>query len=238
MLSVSHNCFHKGVKSGTSQSIRAVRVSAAIPMVLPDTSYVITNSYEIFYRDDLILYKFRYRFDSAFNGKWVLQEFRPNIFVFEKDSLYGYSYYPRPDRSISDGRIAIDSVWAKNAVTPFQFDTLLKSKPIATYFDSQKNWVKVYDYPRVDTTSEKFTYYLYYSKKLFGLTDCFFSRSNADESGMKLFKVRIVAHGHFYQQYKMILPERQFLYEMLELPLIDTGEVMKYFDHYKKDVAK
>jgi len=43
-------------------------------------------------------------------------------------------------------------------------------------------------------------------------------------------------NGAYYEQYKMNLPPREFLYEMSEIPIKDSAGVMAYFNKYKKGV--
>jgi hypothetical protein len=226
-----------GCRRSDNNQIHGVQVAGSIPAVLPDTSYTMSNSYDIFYYDDLIMYRFKYGFDSIVNGKVLLHESRPNFFVFHKDSAFGYSYYPYPDSKPVAGRNAVDTLFNRNAYSPFKFDSLFHYKPDSSYFDAQRDLVKVYNYALSDT-AEKFTYYLYFSKKFKGLADGFFSRSMADKDGMKLFRIRIAAHGHYYPEYKMALPPRELLYEMKEIPVTDTAGLMIYFTKYKKDVLK
>lgn len=238
LVFISYLSLYSNIFTVHNKSIRALRVTANIPGILPDTSYLISNSYDILYYKNLIMYKFEYRFDSFFNDHLVQQEFRPNFFIFQKDSLFGYSYYPHPDRMTLDGRVSLDTMFSKNGFEPFKFDSTFHYKPDSLFFDEDKDLVKVYTPAVSEEYPEKFTYYLYYSKKFKGLVDAFFSRSASDEGGRKLFKIRIVAQGHYYPQYKMTLPQREFSYEMKETAIKDTAEIMYYFNRYRRDVLK
>jgi hypothetical protein len=232
ILLISSGCTHS-----ENYTLRAVQIAGIMPAITVDTNYTISNSYNIFYYDGLIMYKFDYGFDSIVNGRILLHESRPNFFVFHKDSVFGYSYYPYQDSKAIEGRTSVDTMFSRNAYSPFQFDSLFNHKPDSSYFDLQKDLVKIYNYPKSDT-AENFTYYLYFSKKFNGLTDGFFSRSAADEKGMKLSRIRIAAHGHHYPGYHFTLPSRELLYEMTRIPVKDTAEILRYFDRYKRDISK
>src|SRR5215831_14268856 len=117
--------------------VRAVHIEGNIPAILPDTSYTISNAYDIFYYDNLTMYKFEYRFDSLVNGKLLLQESRPNFFVFSNDSVFGYSYYPHSDSKSIEGRIAVDTMFKRNAYEPFKFDSTFHYKPDSLFFDRE-----------------------------------------------------------------------------------------------------
>lgn len=227
-------CHHSDVHS--NHQLRAVHIFGSIPIAVGDSSANSTNEYDIYYYDDLTMYLFEYGFDSTVNGKLLLHEKRPNYFVFQKDSSFGFSFYPRLNYSDTNARVSVDTVFKRNSYVPFSFDSMFNRKPDSSYFDSEKNLVKIYNSPVSDKIPEVFTYYLYYSKKFAGLTESFFSKSAKDEDGMKLFKVRMHAHGAYYEQYKMNLPPREFLYEMSEIPIKDSAGVMAYFNKYKEGV--
>ena len=238
VLFILCGCIQSDKYSLNDDEIYAVNITGSMPAITPDTSFTMSNSYNIFYYGNLIMYRFEYGFDSLVNGKLLLHEARPNFFVFHKDSLFGYSYYPHPDTVAKDVRISIDTMFKRNAYEPFKFDSAFTHKPDSLYFDEQENLVKVYNTSASIKYPEKFIYYLYYSKKLAGLNDGFFSRSMDNESGMKLFRIRIMALGHYYEEYKMTLPQREFLYEMKKVPVQDTAEIIGYFRKYKKDVLR
>jgi len=237
ILSVSYKCENSS-RSSVKEYMRAVRITGNLPAITSDTSFVISNSYDIFYFGNLITYKFKYRFDSFYNGQSVLQIWRPNYLVFHKDSIYGYSYYPHESPTMTNGRISIDTMFKRNAYQPFRFDSVFHDKPDSSYFDENKSLVKVYDVGPSQRFPEKFVYYLYYSKKFYGITEGFFSKSMDDEKGMKLFKIRAVAQGHYYDEYKFFLPKREFLYEMTEIPIENKAEILSYFERYKKDAQR
>lgn len=234
ILVALHKCSRSHSHPWGQDTIRAMRIIGTMPAISADTSFVISDSYDIFYYEDLVMYKFHYRFDSLFNGRMIMHESRPNFFVFHKDSVFGYSYYPRPDASTPEGRLSRDTEFDRNGFTPFKFDSAFNRKPDSLFVDNQKHLVKVFNPQSSEKYPEKFTYYLYYSKKLAGLTESFFSRSMDNEKGMKLFRIRIVAHGHYYDESKVTLPQREILYEMTEIPLENRDEVLGYFDRYKK----
>ena len=48
----------------------------------------------------------------------------------------------------------------------------------------------------------------------------------------------MVAHGGYWEQYKQILPERELLLEMKEIPVENADEVLNYFKNYEQRIAK
>jgi len=221
------------------KSLRAVRLSADVPVVTADTGYVIHKSYDIFYNGHVTMYKFDYTHDSFFNGRLVTHELRPDFFVFQNDSSFGYNYYPIADPMMPGGRMRIDSMFSKNGFGPFSFDSAFKHhQPDSLYFNGDHDLVKVYTIDSSAQYPERNTYYLYYSKKFKGLEDNFFSRSAGDENGFKLFKIRIIAHGSYYPGYNMVLPQREQVYEMKDIDINNTAEIMTYFGRYRKEVLK
>ena len=223
------------VQKLNNTKLRAVRVVGNIPVFASDTSFEIGGSYDIFYYDDLTMYKFEYRFDSLVNGKLLRREWRPNFFVFHTDSAFGYSYYPPPDSTAIEGRVSVDTMLKRNAYEPLKFDSSVYFKPDSIYFDDQKNLINVYNTPITEDYPERFTIYLYYSKKLKGIPQAL-SINKDTINGMKLFKVRMLAHGHYYEKFKIVQPQREYLYEIKEIPIENRTEIMSYFDKYKKSV--
>ena len=236
-LVLSFKCVHRNLQKLNNTKFRAVHVVGNTPVFTADTSFDVGASYDIFYYDNLIMYKFEYRFDSLVNCKLLLQESRPNFFVFHKDSAFGYSYYPPAGSTAIEGRISVDTMLKRNAYEPFKFDTSSYSKPDSIYFDDEKNLVNVYNSQVSEDYPERFTIYLYYSKKLNGLTETL-SKNKDRVNGMKLFKIRILAHGHYYEKFEINQPQREYLYEMTEIPVENRTEIVSYFDRYRKSVLR
>ncbi len=225
--------FYSCINKAPDNNIQAFRLIYNIPVFTPDSNFEIRNTYDVFYCKDIIIYKFNYRFDSLFNGNLVFQEWRSNYFVFHKDSLFGHNYYLKPDLALKNARLSVDSMLKKNSFESLKFDTLLTLKPDSSYFDTEGNLLKIFNNPPPNSSQEKYDLYFYYTKKLKGVKETF-SRKMDNVNNMKLFKIRIVAKGAYYEEYKTIIPEREYLYEMEEIRVENEKEIMSYFNRYKE----
>ena len=229
----SFTACNKGVNDSY---IRAVNLVYSLPIVNWDSTITESqNSYDVFYCGNLIMYKLSYAFDSSVNKKSLLNERRNSFFVFQKDSLYGYFYYPKPTRHMQEGRVAVDSALKTKSFESVRFDTLHNLKPESSEYDADRNLVKLYNPSPQKEYPEKFSLYFFYSSKLNGIKETF-SKKMDNVENMKLFKIKIIAHGFYYEQYKMAFPKREILYEMREFQPKNSEELMKYFDKYKKEV--
>ncbi|MEO5562431.1 MAG: hypothetical protein ABIR18_03330, partial [Chitinophagaceae bacterium] len=66
------------------------------------------NSFNISFFKNFILYEFHHMYDSTNSGLVLPKTFNEDFFVFEKDSLYGYSYIPHRPSSVE--RFPVDSI--------------------------------------------------------------------------------------------------------------------------------
>ena len=215
-----------------SALIKSVHIIYNLPLINLDSSVVnYDNSYDVFYYKDLIMYKFFYQFDSIVNGKQMLQTKRYKYFVFQKDSLFGYNYDPYSNQAKQKNRLAIDSI-KKNTFENYSYDSSFYKKTDSIYLGKEKNLLKIYNYRSSQKYPEDFTFYFFYSRKLNYIKESF-SKQMDNIKNMKLYKIRIVAHGAYYEEYKMSLPQREYLLEMKEVPLQNKNEILSYFHKYK-----
>ena len=218
--------------------LRVIYVVSHLPLVNRDGSvWNHTSFYYVFYYDDIVMYKFNYGFDSTVNGKRLVQEVRNKFFVFQKDSLFGYTYYPAPNHPLGTDRLLVEPALQTNSFRDNKLDSLLNFKVDSSYFDTQNNLVKIYNLPASKDYGEKFTVYLYYTKELKDIPETF-SEKMDNVKDMKLFKARIVGHGMYYDPDKVYFPERESSNEIKEVPIENREEIIGYFNRYKKEHLK
>jgi hypothetical protein len=214
--------------------IRGIRITGKMPVVTPDSVFISTNHYDIFYQGKMMLYRFRYRFDSLTDGRRLISEWRSFCFALDRDSLFGRVY---GEVGGQGKRECSDSVFARNCYEPFSFDKFLPQRP-----DTVKNIgdgeIDVYCVGGFAGDPEKFVYYLYFSKEFAGLEENFFSRSGRAKGGMKLFSIRIIARGAYYPQLNVSFPAREIIYETTVLPDGEDRAVASYFDRYRVEAGK
>jgi hypothetical protein len=232
-ISFSYNTFKFCTIKSADKKIRAIHLIYNLPTVNWDSSIInMNNTYDVFYYKDYIMYRFPYLFDSTVEGKLVLQEERPNYFVFHRDSISGYNYYPRPDPAVHEGKLPVDSV-LKYTFQSTAYDSFFSWKPDSSYYDAEGNLLNVYNYAATIKYPENFTYYFYYSKNLKDIRETFSKKMDGIKN-RKLFKIRIIAHGAYYKEYNMTFPQRETLLEMKEVSLQNKDEILTYFNKYKQ----
>ena len=81
-----------------------------------------------FWKNDLIMYKFNYQFDSLSENIPIKHEIRTHIFIYQKDSLYGYNYDPFDSSNL--GRHKVDSLLKADLVYSLQIYPFLQQYDI------------------------------------------------------------------------------------------------------------
>lgn len=234
IIPFSYKGFHSCSNKPVYDQVRAVHVISNLPVVGWDSSITEVNTYyDVFYYRNFIMYSFLYRFDSIVNGKRLLQEYRNYFFVFRKDSLFGYVYYPKLNHTMPEGRLSVDSVLTSSSYESNVYDSLLYLKPDSSYYNAEKNLVRVYHHPPKKGNPENYNLFLYYTTKLKGVKETF-SKKLDNVKNMKLFRIRILADEAYHEEYKMTLPKREILLEMKEIPIENQEQVLSYFNEYKK----
>ena len=232
--------FSCGTKSESDKLI-AISLRQQTPVVNRDSSItMIGGTYNVYYYNELLMYKFNYRFDSMVNNQLVFQETRSFYFVFHKDSAYGYRYMIKLDKSNEDNvRYKKDSLFKFFSFESNIYDTLINFKPDSIY-KREGEIVKVYNNPPSANSgqqSEKFDLYFYYTKKLKDIPETF-SRKMDNEQRMKLIKILVKASGGFYKEFNTTFQPREHLLEMREIPIENKDEIMHYLRKYQEQTIR
>jgi hypothetical protein len=235
-LSLTFKSFNSCSEKFQGKEIEAVHVAYDLPLINADGSDTAINTfYDVYYYRDLIMYQLFYRFDSASGGKPVLTEDRNYYFLFNKDSMFGYTYEPRSNKRIPEGRLPVDSVLSKNINETTVYDSLANLKPDSLMHGSEGILIKVYNKSHPEKYPEDYTIYFYYSKGLDNVRETF-SKKMDNIKGKKLFKIKIVARGAFYPEYKLTFPKREIVLEMKEKPIENKDQILSYFEKYEEAI--
>jgi hypothetical protein len=214
---------------------KGYQIIRTTPLVNNDGSiYEINDKYEVYYLDDVFIYNFYYQFDSAVNGKNLVHESRANIFIYQKDSLWGQLYYPRKNFSNSGRRVSVDSILSKSLFENSKFSFLQISRPDSLYSDTAGNFVKVYNLPVNDSLPEQSIARFFYNKNFFDYKESL-ARSMDTSNNMKLFKIVIEAQGYFYKEYNLAFPKREYLTEVKEIEVENKDEILNYVNRYRNN---
>ncbi|MEO5563175.1 MAG: hypothetical protein ABIR18_07070, partial [Chitinophagaceae bacterium] len=158
-----------------------------------------------------------------------------DFFVFEKDSLYGYSYIPHRPSSVE--RFPVDSILNARAFKTAKWEFITSLKPVNIEFNSQKDKLKeTYWAPPDKNTLDNDSAYFVYSKEL---NDINYSLSKTLDSikGMKLYEVRMIYNPRYFDQVKDITPRRETFFKLQRNTNPDKEKILYYIEKYKKDIA-
>ena len=215
---------------------RAIRLIYNLPILNLDEKFVnYTDSFDIFYWDSLVLYRFPTYFDSTwvtFNDdgeiideKLLKTETRMQYFIYRRGAKRGQLYRPAEGKYL---KLSVDSFRAAKLFAGIKLydavnDSLISSGklPDGNIYEVYLPKVK-YDESYNDTT------FFYYTGKLKGVE---FSLSPELDSikGLKLYKARLF----FRQNAKM--PDRNLYFELKALPDSFYREVGPVFNQLRKE---
>jgi len=103
-----------------------------MPRQKPTELQLIERTYKVFYNEDLIAYRYPFRFDSLVDYEPLVSEFRQAYFVYSKDSAYGYIFcFNTP--SESGQRIHRDSAVSGFSPDKGNLDGLAGKNPDTSY---------------------------------------------------------------------------------------------------------
>jgi hypothetical protein len=226
------NCY--SVKHRKGNDLKGVHIKYVLPYVNWDeTLDSIVSDYDFYFLDDVYLYSDSYKFDSAASGIHVLTEKRKVYFIFKKDSSHGrlFSPFPNPYSPFPGRKLPVDSMLLDFGLPRKAFDSTIYLKP-DSIFQRNGEIIKVFNRPATPRYPEANTLYFYYSEAFNHVPETFSKMDNIP--GKKLYKIRAVFHGAYYDQYKIRFAAREALIEMTAIDTKGKDTIMSYFEGYKQ----
>jgi hypothetical protein len=192
----------------TNPKIRGVNISYTIPIVDKDGSIIKDSShYKVFYYKNLIVYQFKYKFDSSYNGKLLLLEDRDGFFVFHKDSLFGYSYDYKT-KSRDNKKLVANSMVKMISLESAKLDTVVNLVPDSSFTDSKSIILtEVYKHEYDTNRLYNYTLYLTYNKQMNYIKESF-SRKLDSAKKMKLTEIVFKFETNYSKEYKITFPKK------------------------------
>ena len=225
---------NESVDGDQAKTYSGVKVTYTIPLINVDGSLTEKKSlYEVFYVRDLLIYNFFYTFDSSVNNESVFTESRNYYFVFHKDSLSGYIYYPYFHTHFSENRLPVDSMLDFHTFRNNKFDSLQFFQPVSSFSERDSDSIDVYRNVWPHDPREDFTIYLYYSKKFNWVKESF-ARKLDSKKKMKLTTIKVVASGGYFKEYNMNIPKREYVYKMSALTKKELKERSENLEQARK----
>ena len=149
---------------------------------------------------------------------------------FNKDSIYGHVFYPHNHYFIGRKRLSVDSIASRVRYESNVFDSLSLVKPDSSYYEGD-DFVKVYKIEPTAAFPEKYTYSFCYSPNINPPTE-YFSRAMENVKNMRLYKIKMMAHGGQWPNETFVYPERELKLEMSHASTSEKDEALYYFRKY------
>jgi hypothetical protein len=165
-----------------------------------------------------------------------------NFFVVKNNESIGYIYdtliwdnlIKRNNRIFNKSnwrKINADSTLKGRGFIDFNVYNLVMQSKLA-YSKTENNinsLIRVYTPTKIIDESYNDTTFLYFSKSLKNIVFSF-SRQLDSVENLKLVKIRLLSNEKFSQQYKIILPKREFVFEINKLPATDSSEIIELLE--------
>ena len=195
----------------------------------------ISDSFSIFYNNNFILYRFPYTFIEQHNDKPVNIEIRFTYFIFKFGSAHGYSYDPAKNDSIKT--LNVDSILYKQGLgrTDIMLDSGYQITEVISKLD---NFILTEKYSSISKPSRYFPDTVVYS-----YTDQFrdlpfsFSKKLEERKKLKILKIKGVYNSRFDDEYKTVLPKREFYFEIKPQYAIKDKFVFYVFGLHDKTIV-
>ena len=208
-----------------------VRMAANIPVETTKGRYMISNDYDVYYSENLTMYRITVQFDSSVNGKSLLTDNRDRYFVFSNDSSFGLTFDDRVERGqqVLPRRQSVDSIRKKNNTV---FTTFESGRKPDSSFEDAGELINVFQFKKTAQFPEDFRFLFYYSDAFKDISETF-TKAFDTVGGLKLHKIVIKASGGYHKEFKASLAPREYLYAMKKVSLNDIRTADAYFEKYR-----
>src|SRR5215203_3698405 len=184
----------------------------------------------IFYCNNNVLYRLSGATDLETDKKILGTE---TWFIYLKKATHGFLFNSITDTS-KGLRLPIDSFLNERAYANANFDV-----PADSLYGKVENGndtiVEKYFARTVHNGNYPDSLY-YYFTNTFENVDYSFSRRLDSAKNMKLYKVRVLYNEGFSSSYKIMLPKREFLFEMMEEAIANSKQIINFFQLVKNQI--
>jgi len=230
------------IKKNRNQSPRTITVITNYDFVKLDTGEFIhiEDSFKVSYYQDLILYHVPYTYEvtklfvknDTIEEQIISSEIRYKYFIYKGNHPVGYKYDSLS--ALNNQAFSIDSFLTAEAFGKSKFFDKANDSLIESTTD-QKTKVLTEKYiPRImyDETYPDSSY-MYFSDHLLKNIEFSFSRYLDSVKNKKLFKVIFIHNPIPKGKYPFDVPRRNLIFEMKETQLINSTEIIDFFERVK-----
>ncbi len=235
-------------KKSAKGDIEGLSYRSNVPVVTTDKGLInITDSIALFYYGDYILNKLPYKQldeNLKINETSIKNVFEIEDSIKSTQILYKYVTYKKSGKfcyffkdlaaSMYEKRTLVDSLLQARFFSDFKISEVLKST------DSLKEYIDVKTGDLIKTFLPKTswengdTLVLYFNKAYKNFTFTMSKEIDSVSPDFKLYKIRIPCNEKYSETYKMVVPKREFLFEIRELTVNNEREIIIFFDRIKK----
>ena len=186
----------------------------------------------IFFYNNDVLYRLSATTDLESNKKISGTE---TWFIYHKKATHGLLFNSITDTSNSL-RLPVDSLLNTRAYANANFDVPADSL-YGKVGNGNDTSVEKYFARTLHNGNYPDSLYYYFTNS-FENIDYSFSRKLDSTKNMKLYKVRLLYNEGFSSSYKIMLPKREFLFEMREEAITNPKEIINFFEMVKNQIKE
>jgi len=219
-----------------SEGLKGIKVIVNYPVVIMNDGlhgavnfFNLKDTVWIFYYNNTVLYRLSGTRNVETDRKILGTE---TWFVYRKKATHGFLFNSMTDSS-KGLKLPVDSFLNNRAYASANFDI-----PSDSLYERSENkldnFVEEYFVKIVHSDNYPDSIYYYFTKNL--NIDYSFSRKMDSAKKMKLYKIRLLYNEGFSPSYKIMLPKREFLFEIREEAITNSKEIEIFFERVKSQI--
>jgi hypothetical protein len=154
------------------------------------------------------------------------------FFVFKRGDKYGM-YFPSPTEAGGPEKVLADSLLKKRAFTGVVVTLNSNARLIDSIIDERGYLVERYALPQTPDPLAIDSAYLYFSKSYNNIEHSW-SKTLDSLRKMKLYKVRLLFNEKKHDTADVMMPKREYLFELQHTDIINTNELNTVIEKYEK----
>lgn len=223
----------------STEEIKAIQITSDVPALGEDGKIIFRqiDTVKIYYYNNLVMHDLNYeyseyeRIEGSEEDGLIKLEIRHFYFVYEKDSLHGYSFYN--DIKKNSKWDLVDKVLSGNGFNGMNLYPIYENAiTISSSIDAASgNLQEAYK-----SKSEKFpndTIFCTYTSKMPDIPYSFDKRLDSLK-GMKMIGLRTVSAEQHLPDLNITLSAREAIVRVERIPVDNKEEIMSYFHRFMK----
>ncbi len=231
--SVSWRCNDTNINR---DDLKTLQLIVNYPIVFPNQGkpalFNTMDTFIIYHYGNYILYRLSPTRNFANNEKIAGTE---PYFIYKKNKGYGLLFSSINDttkgKKMNTDSFLINKAFYTIKAIPGTNDSLA-----AIETDKKSNIVTECYLSKLKKDESIFDSSYYSFDKNFNNIDYTFSRELDSARGMKLFRIRLLYNGGYSAMYNMVMPKREYLFEIKPLDIRNPDEIITLFERFGKSL--